>query len=311
MTWPRAADADAHPPGATPIRPTAEAPPSADASPRRRTLHRVIFEADTPAGRAFDMALIGLILVSVLAVSFETVPGLAPGTYRALRGLEWTLTALFTVEYLMRLAAVARPARYATSFFGIVDLLAILPSFAGLVVPGAHALLVVRVVRLLRVFRVLKLTRYLTEAHTLSTALRASVRKIVVFLLTVSTIVIVIGSAMYVIEGAEHGFTSIPTSMYWAVVTLTTVGYGDISPKTPLGQALASLVMILGYGIIAVPTGIVTAELTQAGRLSRAPNGRDDGTAGRTGGGVAACARCGAGGHGADARYCHQCGEHL
>jgi voltage-gated potassium channel len=230
-----------------------------------------------------------------------------PAAYRALRAFEWALTLLFTAEYLLRLAAVRRPVTYALSFFGVVDLLAIVPTFVSLVVPGAQALLVVRVLRLLRVFRVLKLTRYLTEAATLGTALRASVRKIAVFLLAVTTVVIVVGSAMYVVEGPTHGFTSIPTSMYWAVVTLTTVGYGDISPRTPLGQALASLVMVLGYGIIAVPTGIVTAELTRDARAAApappAPPGAQPV--------AAACARCGALEHPADARFCRRCGVPL
>jgi voltage-gated potassium channel len=278
----------------------------------------VIFGTDTPAGRAFDVALIALVLVSVVAVSVDTVRGLSAGTHRALHALEWALTLMFTAEYLLRLLAVARPAAYARSFFGLVDLLAILPTYVSLVVPGTEALLVVRVLRLLRVFRVLKLTRFLTEANTISSALRASARKIAVFLLAVSTLVTVVGSLMYVIEGAEHGFTSIPTSVYWAVVTLTTVGYGDISPGTPLGRALAAVVMIVGYGIIAVPTGIVTAELTQSARAAgRGPPAGAEGGSGAEGadaaGGAApaACARCGLAGHGADARYCRRCGEPL
>ncbi len=271
------------------------------AGPRRARLHRVIFEADTPAGRAFDVVLIVLILVSVAAVSLETVPGLPPGAYRWLRASEWALTAAFTAEYLLRLASVRRPLAYVTSFFGAVDLLAIVPTYVSLVVPGAQALLVVRVLRLLRVFRVLKLTRFLTEAATLSRALQASTRKIAVFLLAVSTIVVVVGSVMYVVEGPAHGFTSIPTAIYWAVVTLTTVGYGDISPRTPLGQALASVVMILGYGIIAVPTGIVTAELTAGSRASSGPAPAAD----------PACPACGAREHAADARYCRSCGAQL
>jgi voltage-gated potassium channel len=271
------------------------------AGPRRARLHRVIFEADTPAGRAFDVALIVLILLSVVAVSFETVPGLPRGAYRWLRASEWVLTVAFTAEYLLRLAAVRRPLAYATSFFGAVDLLAILPTYVSLVVPGAQALLVVRVLRLLRVFRVLKLTRYLTEAATLGSALRASARKIAVFLLAVSTIVVVVGSVMYVVEGPSNGFTSIPTAVYWAVVTLTTVGYGDISPRTPLGQALASVVMILGYGIIAVPTGIVTAELTAGARAARDAPAPDR----------PPCPTCGAREHAADAHYCRLCGTAL
>jgi voltage-gated potassium channel len=266
-------------------------------APWRARLHQVVLENDTPAGRAFDLALIALVLASVAIVSLETTRGLAPGTYRMLRMAEWALTIVFSVEYVLRLVAVRRPLAYAGSFFGIVDLLAILPTWVSLVFPGAQALLVVRVLRLLRVFRVLKLSRHLTEAHTLGRALRASSRKITVFLLAVCSLVVVIGSLMYVIEGAEHGFTSIPVSMYWAIVTLTTVGYGDISPKTPLGQMLASVVMILGYGIIAVPTGIVTAELT-AGARTPTVSGQ-------------ACPACGAEGHDGDARFCRLCGAAL
>lgn len=266
--------------------------------PVRARLHQVVFEADTPAGRAFDVVLIGLILVSVLAVSLETVAGLPPTAYRWLRRLEWGLTIAFTVEYVLRLLAVRRPLAYVTSFFGLVDLLALLPTYASLLIPGAQALLVVRVLRLLRVFRVLKLSRYLSEARVLSGALRASKHKISVFLLTVSAIVVIVGAVMYVVEGAANGFTSIPRSMYWTVVTLTTVGYGDISPRTPLGQALASLVMILGYGIIAVPTGIVTAELANAARAGAPISAQ-------------ACPACGTGGHDADARFCRRCGAAL
>ncbi|MDZ7630324.1 MAG: ion transporter [Gemmatimonadaceae bacterium] len=278
-------------------------PPAADPSELpparagwRARLYTIVFEADTPAGRAFDLALIALIIVSVVVVSVETVQGLSPGAYRWLRAVEWALTAVFTVEYILRLVAVRRPVAYATSFFGMVDLFAILPTWVSLFVPGARVLLVVRVLRLLRIFRVLKLTRYLSEAAVIGTALRASMRKIVVFLLAVATVVVVVGSVMYVVEGPATGFTSIPMSMYWAVVTLTTVGYGDISPRTPLGQSLASLVMILGYGIIAVPTGIVTAELTQQGRST-------------PGEGTPPCATCGAAGHPVGARFCAWCGE--
>lgn len=249
------------------------------------------------AGRAFDVVVILLILASVAAVSLETVSGLAPSTYRALRVVEWALTILFTIEYALRLAAVRRPLAYATSFFGVIDVLSILPSYLSLIFPGAHVFVVVRILRLLRIFRILKLAHFLSEADALSQALRASSRKITVFLLTVSTLVVVIGALMYVVEGPEHGFTSIPHSMYWAVVTLTTVGYGDVAPRTPLGQTLASLVMILGYGIIAVPTGIVTAELT-AGRRGAPVSGQ-------------ACPACGAEGHDADARFCDRCGAAL
>jgi voltage-gated potassium channel len=279
-----------HPP---PLPSEAPPPPTS----RRARLHQIVFEADTPAGRAFDVTLIGLILVSVVAVSLETVAGLASPAYRWLRALEWTLTALFTVEYVLRLVAVRRPLAYAASFYGIIDLAAIVPTYLSILVPGAHALLVVRVLRLLRVFRVLKLTHFLTEARTLGRALRASARKISVFLLTVATLVVVIGSVMYVVEGPANGFTSIPVSMYWTVVTLTTVGYGDIAPRTPAGQLLASVVMILGYGIIAVPTGIVTAELTSAGHGVRPT--------------TQACPSCGAEGHDTDAKFCRRCGAPL
>ncbi|MES3033797.1 MAG: ion transporter [Gemmatimonadota bacterium] len=264
----------------------------------RTRLHSIVFESDTAAGRAFDTALIVLIALSVLVVSMETVTGLSDGTYRLLRRAEWTLTAIFTLEYVLRLLAVRRPSVYATSFYGLVDLMAILPSWVSLVLPGASVLLVVRVLRLLRIFRIFKLTRYLIEARVISEALHASARKIGVFLLAVGTIVVIVGSVMYSVEGPSHGFTSVPFSMYWAVVTLTTVGYGDIAPQTPLGQTIASLVMILGYGIIAVPTGIVTAELTQR-RPSAPPLSTQ------------VCAHCGLDEHADDARFCRRCGTAL
>ncbi|HEY0930750.1 MAG TPA: ion transporter [Gemmatimonas sp.] len=275
--------------------PISEAPPPADS--RRARLHQIIFEADTFAGRAFDVGLIALIVVSIVAVSVETLRDLSPRTQSVMVVLEWALTAIFTLEYILRLVAVRKPLRYATSFFGVVDLLAILPSWLGLFIPGAQALLVVRVLRLLRIFRILKLARFLSEAERLTHALRASMRKIAVFLLTVATIVVIVGSIMFVVEGPENGFTSLPVSMYWAVVTLTTVGYGDIAPRTPLGQTLASLVMILGYGIIAVPTGIVTSELT-AGRFQHGVS-------------TQSCPSCSAGGHDLDAKYCRVCGTML
>jgi len=263
----------------------------------RHRLHTVVFEADTPAGRAFDIVLIVLIALSVVIVALETVPGLATGTYALLRYGEWALTIAFSVEYVLRLLAVRRPTAYAGSFFGIVDLVAILPTWLSLLVPGASVLMVVRVLRLLRIFRVLKLVRYLEEARLLGDALRQSGRKIGVFLLAVVTVVVITGAAMYVIEGPAHGFTSLPVSMYWAIVTLTTVGYGDIAPQTPLGQAIASLVMVLGYGIIAVPTGIVTAELTRGGQPPAVS--------------TQSCATCALEGHAADARFCRRCGAGL
>lgn len=274
---------------------TPELPP--DGSAWRRRLHTIIFESDTAAGRAFDLVLIVLIVLSVVVVSAETMIGLSDEARALLRAAEWILTVIFTAEFVLRLVAVRRPRAYATSFFGVVDLLAILPTWISLFIPAARVLLVVRVLRLLRIFRILKLARYLEEAQVLRSAMQASSRKIGVFLLSVATTIVIVGSVMYAIEGPDNGFTSIPTSMYWAVVTLTTVGYGDISPRTPLGQTLASMVMILGYGIIAVPTGIVTAELTRA-RPEVVVNSQH-------------CDRCGAGEHAFDAAYCRRCGTAL
>jgi voltage-gated potassium channel len=255
--------------------------------------HTIIFGHDTPAGRRFDVLLIILVLGSIVVVVLESLPDLPPSQRRALQAAEWIITILFTAEYGMRLTTARTPARYASSFFGIVDLLAILPTYLSVLFPGAQALGVVRGIRVLRVFRIFKLGEYIVESETLGRALYASRRKILVFLSAVVALVVVVGAAMYLIEGAESGFTSIPISMYWAVVTLTTVGYGDIAPQTPLGRLLASLVMILGYGIIAVPTGIVSAEIARAGR------------------GAAACRSCGTEQHDADARFCKRCGEGL
>jgi voltage-gated potassium channel len=270
--------------------------PSRAAGPRwRARLHEVIFEADTPAGRAFDVGLLIAILVSVLAVMLESIPDIRARYGVALRALEWVLTVAFTIEYVLRLLAVEQPWRYARSFFGLVDLLAVAPTYLALVVPEAHTLMVIRAIRLLRVFRIFKLAQFLGEARLLTTALRASRRKIIVFLGGIVTTVIIVGTLMYVIEGEANGFTSIPTSMYWAVVTMTTVGYGDIAPQTTLGRFLAALLMILGYGIIAVPTGIVTVELAQA---SRAVSSQ-------------ACPACGAEGHDEDATHCKYCGAAL
>ena len=262
----------------------------------RAKVHEVIFETDTPAGKLFDVALIITILISVVVVSLESVPEIRLRYGAELRAAEWVITILFTIEYILRLLCVERPLSYATSFFGIVDLLAILPTYISLLVPGTQALTVVRVLRLLRVFRVLKLVQYVSEARTLNSALKASWKKIFVFLFAVLMVVVIVGSLMYLIEGPGHGFDSIPRAIYWAVVTLTTVGYGDIAPGTPLGQFLAMCVMILGYGIIAVPTGIVTRELVRA----------DQGSfSGRS------CQVCSAEGHDADASHCKYCGSEL
>jgi voltage-gated potassium channel len=262
----------------------------------RRSLYRVIFEADTPAGRWFDILLIVSILVSVAVVMLDSVQAVRLAHGRALSVLEWFFTLLFTVEYVLRLACSRRPRRYAVSLFGVVDLLAILPTYLSILFPASRYLTVIRVIRILRVFRVLKLVQYVGEAEGLMHALWATRRKITVFLFAILTLVAVFGSLMYVIEGENNGFTSIPRSVYWAIVTMTTVGYGDISPKTGLGQMVAAVVMILGYAIIAVPTGIVTAEMTMAWKRNRVD---------RT------CPGCGLIPHDGDAGYCRRCGSPL
>ena len=260
-------------------------------------LHEVIFEADTPLGKAFDILLIVSILVSVIAVMLDSILAVQLHFGGILSGIEWLFTIIFTIEYILRLMCVGKPFKYAISFYGIVDLLAILPTFVSLFMPGTQYFLVIRILRILRIFRIFKLAPYLGESRLLMKALRASSRKITVFILTVMTLVVIFGSLMYVIEGGNNGFTSIPRSIYWAIVTLTTVGYGDISPQTILGQTMASMVMITGYAIIAVPTGIVTVE------MSKAFGDRKVSTQ--------SCPECSAEGHDADARYCKYCGAVL
>ena len=276
----------------------------------RGRLYRVIYEHDTPGGRAFDVALLAAIALSVAAVMLESVAEVRRRHGALLVAVEWAFTGLFTVEYVLRLLCVRRPLRYALSFYGLVDLLAVVPTYVGLLVAGAHELLVIRALRLLRIFRVLKMGEYLVEAGTLKAALQRSRPKITVFLVTVLTVVIVVGALMHLVEGPQSGFTSIPMSVYWAIVTLTTVGYGDIAPRTALGRLLAAAVMILGYGIIAVPTGIVTAELVRGERASarerrrwgeRPPGARD----------ARRCPMCGAAGQDADAASCKYCGGSL
>lgn len=263
----------------------------------RERLYQIVFESDTPAGKAFDVALLVVIACSVAVVVLESLPSVHDAWGPALRAAEWAFTGLFTAEYLLRLYLVKRPLAYARSLFGLVDLLSLLPTWLSLVFPGAQSLLTVRALRLLRVFRVLRMVEYIEEAQFILRALASSARKISVFLGAVLTAVVVIGATMYVIEGPEHGFDSIPRAMYWAVVTLSTVGYGDISPKTPLGQFVASLVMMLGYSVLAVPTGIVTVELSRSRQAS--PRVGD------------ACPGCGRQGHDADAAYCKHCGTSL
>jgi len=263
----------------------------------RFRLHEIIFEADTPAGKAFDIVLLASIVMSVAAVMLESIAVVRKDYAAELHYVEWFFTILFTVEYVLRLVCVGRPIKYATSFYGVIDFLAIIPTYLSVLVPGGQYLIVVRLLRVLRIFRILKTVQYISEATILVHALRASGRKIAIFMFAVLTLVVVFGSLMYVIEGEANGFTSIPRSIYWAIVTLTTVGYGDISPKTPLGQALASMVMILGYSIIAVPTGIVTAE------MSYAFAGRKLSTQ--------VCRECSREGHDNDAVFCKFCGAKL
>ncbi|MCA8941809.1 MAG: ion transporter [Planctomycetes bacterium] len=263
----------------------------------RKRLYEVIFEADTPAGKAFDVALLIAIVTSVLALMLESVAEINAHYGPTLRAIEWAFTVLFTLEYVLRLACVQRPARYALSFFGIIDLLAVLPTYASLLVPGSHALATVRIFRVVRVFRVLKLARFIGESHALMRALRASFHKITVFLVVVISLVVVTGSLMYYIEGPDNrGFTDIPTSVYWAIVTVTTVGFGDITPQSPLGRGIASLLMIAGYGIIAVPTGIFAAEFARLPAPSVSTQ---------------VCPSCLAEGHDPQAVFCYACGSKL
>jgi voltage-gated potassium channel len=261
----------------------------------RELCRLIIFEADTPAGKAFDVALIVSIATSVLAVCLDSVPYLHDRFQGTFNLIEWTFTILFTIEYFLRLWSVRSPAYYARSFYGIVDLAAILPTYLSLFYTGAEFLVVVRLLRVLRIFRILKLVQYLEGSRTIMRALRASKPKIVVFVSTIVVLVTIIGSLMYLIEGEAGGFTSIPMGIYWAIVTLTTVGYGDLAPNTPLGKLLASIVMIMGYGIIAVPTGIVTAELTR----------QETSTTTRS------CPNCSAEGHLDIAEHCYRCGHAL
>ena len=262
----------------------------------RERIHEVIFEADTRTGKAFDVVLILSIVLSVLIVMLDSVEG-----YREVYGelfydIEWFFTILFTVEYALRIISVKKPSGYIFSFYGLVDLFSILPTYISILIPGSQYFLVIRILRVLRVFRVLKFTQYLIEVNQLRKALASSRRKIMVFIFTVVTITVIVGSLMYVIEGPENGFTSIPKGIYWAIVTLTTVGYGDISPQTDLGQMLSAVIMIFGYGIIAVPTGIVTVELSRA-----KPEGQT----------TEVCRYCSREGHDTDAEYCKYCGSKL
>ena len=262
-------------------------------------LYAVIFESDTLAGRRFDLTLMGVILLSLLAVVLDSVEPIQRSYHEPLRVAEWFFTLLFTAEYVARLYCVGNRWRYVFSFFGMVDLLAILPTYLSYFFPEVHALIDVRVLRLLRIFRVLKLTQYIAEYSYLAQALRTSRRKILVFLSAVTMVVLIMGTVMYVVEGPAHGFTSIPTSVYWAVTTMTTVGFGDITPKSDLGRMIASLMMLMGWGILAVPTGIVTAEMVQHRNPSQSA------TPTRT------CPHCLTEGLALQDKFCSQCGQPL
>jgi len=261
----------------------------------RDKLHTIIFEADTRAGKLFDIILLWAILVSIVVVMLESVVSISEAYSAEIKVVEWSFTILFSLEYIARIIAVKKPLKYIFSFYGIIDLLSILPTFIGVFVSGTHSLSVIRAIRLLRIFRILKLVRYVKAAQTLKQALFASKDKIIVFLFAVGSMVIILGTIMYIIETPESGFTSIPRSIYWAIVTLTTVGYGDISPATVLGQTIASIVMIMGYSILAVPTGIVGVELAKhENKMS-----------------TQACPDCSEEGHDLDAEHCKYCGAKL
>lgn len=260
-------------------------------------LHETIYESNTPAGKAFDVALLCVIVASIVVVMLDSIQSLRDQYGYFFLVLEWVFTILFTIEYILRLICLRKPMRYVTSALGIIDLLAIIPSFLSILFAGAQSLLVLRALRLLRVFRIFRLSHFLTEILFLKAALRGSFQKIAVFMLMVLALVIILGSVMYLIEGGKNGFDSIPDSIYWAIVTITTVGYGDISPVTPLGKFVASLIMFTGYGIIAVPTGIVTNEMITAVRNKKHQH--------------ETCPVCGREGHDADAVHCKWCGGKL
>ena len=260
----------------------------------RKRLYRIIFEADTRAGKIFDEFLLGLILFSIAVVIIESINPLRQQYGWLLRIIEWFITAIFTVEYLARIWVSDRPVKYITSFYGIIDLLAIMPTFLGILFPGAQSMLVIRGLRILRVFRILKLTRYTRAGRIILLAVWKSREKMIVFVIFIITIAIIMGAIMYLVEGENSGFTDIPTSIYWAIVTLTTVGYGDLAPTTVVGQFIASVVMILGYAIIAVPTGIVTANLLSKHNTN-----------------TQVCSKCMHNDHDDDALFCKKCGNSL
>jgi len=275
----------------------------AGSSDLQKKLYIIIFEADTPSGKLFDVALIISIILSVIAVMLDSISSINAVYGDYLYIVEWVFTLMFTVEYLLRLYCIDKPAHYARSFFGIVDIMAILPTYLSMFLPGSQYLISIRILRILRVFRVLKLVEYSHEAQTLMQALKVSRRKIVVFIYAVLTIVVIFGSLMYLIEGEESGFTSIPKGIYWAIVTMTTVGYGDIAPQTDLGQMLAAVIMLMGYGIIAVPTSIITAEFMLVKKnVSHLVKDKIS---------HILCSECGTEEHSYDAKFCKDCGSKL
>jgi voltage-gated potassium channel len=263
----------------------------------RLRLYEIIFEADSLAGKTFDLTILSCIIVSVVVIMLESIVDVQQSIGPTLKILEWIFTIIFTLEYLARLYVVLNRRKYIFSFFGVIDLLSILPTYLGIFFAGAQTLMIIRVLRILRIFRILKLSRYVGEGQNLALALRASQHKITVFLVTIITTVIITGAIMYLVEGPAHGFTSIPRSIYWAIVTMTTVGYGDIAPQTSLGQTLASMIMIMGYGIIAVPTGIVSAEMVNLKNLEKVSG--------------QVCPHCLKEGHDADAVFCKYCSNKL
>lgn len=264
----------------------------------RRKLHRIIYEADTPTGKLFDIILLVLILISIAAIMFESVAAVRFKYGHILHIIEWSITILFTIEYIARVLTVSKPIKYILSAYGIIDLLAILPSYISLLLPGAHLLASLRAVRLLRVFRILKLGHFIGASNMLMIALKRSRDKIFVFLFTVVILCIIFGTLMYMIEGPLNGFSDIPVSIYWTIVTLTTVGFGDITPQTGLGQFLSMVIMIMGYGIIAVPTGIVTSEIVSKKDIKPTTN-------------TTSCRNCNETNHKDHANFCYHCGEKL
>jgi len=261
----------------------------------KEKLYDIFFEADTRAGKIFDVVLLCVIVLSVVLVMLESVESIYVNNQKLLKTSEWIITAIFTVEYIARLIIVKKPFRYVFSFYGIIDFLAVIPTYIGLFVVGSHSLVVIRLLRLLRVFRILKLTRYTQAGRSIGQAMWSSRQKISVFILFIIIIAVIMGTVLYLVEGEASGFTSIPISMYWAIVTLTTVGYGDISPITPLGRLIASCIMIMGYAIIAVPTGIITAEMM---KITLQKN-------------TQVCPQCLFDKHDDDAVFCKQCGAKI